>query len=301
MYSIRAVTNQRSADDAGSHCRNESAPAGRSQTAPARHVWLRRRDREPKPVPACSRNVRRWPAFQYECAGAVAIHVQALVKRYAPPTRGLQKLTLRRGTWVGPRWFVDDRGFRCEAFPGKESTLLAGHMANDSGFYLVRNPAWRGDSRVVTRQCTVTDEKACSNRYPCGGMSRRRLPECLGGRAAAVCAVGAPSASPGEARPPAKRRMRGAREQSSANSRRRAFIPGGSSKCETRPCFAAASRDAAAIKATLDRGIKELTGATDAVQAWRSFLEPGGVVGVKVVPNGFPLAETSAELTGCSE
>src|SRR4051794_15086883 len=34
-----------------------------------------------------------------------------------------------------------------------------------------------------------------------------------------------------------------------------------------------------AIKQTLDRGMKELVGSDDAVQAWRSFFEPGDVVG----------------------
>ena len=42
------------------------------------------------------------------------------------------------------------------------------------------------------------------------------------------------------------------------------------------------------IKATLDRGLNELTGADDAVDAWRKFFEPGDVVGIKVVPNGHP-------------
>lgn len=51
-----------------------------------------------------------------------------------------------------------------------------------------------------------------------------------------------------------------------------------------------------AIKATLARGMKELTGADDDVEAWRSFFEPGDVVGIKVVPNGFPQAPTSPEL-----
>ena len=51
-----------------------------------------------------------------------------------------------------------------------------------------------------------------------------------------------------------------------------------------------------AIKQTLARGMKELTGADDDVQAWRRFFEPGDVVGIKVVPNGFPLAPTSPEL-----
>jgi len=56
------------------------------------------------------------------------------------------------------------------------------------------------------------------------------------------------------------------------------------------------SRDAAAIKTTLDRGMKELTGATDAVEAWKHFFEPGDVVGIKVVPNGQPEAHSSFEI-----
>jgi hypothetical protein len=51
-----------------------------------------------------------------------------------------------------------------------------------------------------------------------------------------------------------------------------------------------------AIKSTLAAGMKALTGAEDAVQAWRSFFEPGDVVGIKVVPNGYPLAHSSYEL-----
>jgi hypothetical protein len=39
-----------------------------------------------------------------------------------------------------------------------------------------------------------------------------------------------------------------------------------------------------------------LTGADDAVSAWRTFVEPGDVVGIKVVPNGHPNAPTSPEL-----
>jgi hypothetical protein len=55
-------------------------------------------------------------------------------------------------------------------------------------------------------------------------------------------------------------------------------------------------RNANAIQATLDRGMKELTGATDAVEAWKHFFEPGDVVGVKVVPNGAPYAHSSFEI-----
>jgi hypothetical protein len=39
-----------------------------------------------------------------------------------------------------------------------------------------------------------------------------------------------------------------------------------------------------------------LTGADDAVEAWRTFFEPGDVVGIKMNPVGNPLANTSSEL-----
>jgi hypothetical protein len=55
-------------------------------------------------------------------------------------------------------------------------------------------------------------------------------------------------------------------------------------------------KDRAAIKASVDRGMRELTGADDAVEAWRSFFEPGDVVGIKMNPVGNPLANSSSEL-----
>lgn len=51
-----------------------------------------------------------------------------------------------------------------------------------------------------------------------------------------------------------------------------------------------------AIKATVARGMKELTGADDAVEAWRTFFEPGDVVGIKMNPVGNPGANTNSEL-----
>jgi hypothetical protein len=51
-----------------------------------------------------------------------------------------------------------------------------------------------------------------------------------------------------------------------------------------------------AIHETVARGMKELTGATDAIEAWRSFFEPGDIVGVKMNPVGNPLANSSSEL-----
>ena len=56
------------------------------------------------------------------------------------------------------------------------------------------------------------------------------------------------------------------------------------------------TRDREAIKASIDPGIKTLTGATDAVEGWKHFFEPGDVVGIKVVPNGQPHAHSSFEI-----
>jgi hypothetical protein len=55
-------------------------------------------------------------------------------------------------------------------------------------------------------------------------------------------------------------------------------------------------KDRQAIHAAVVRGMKELTGADDDVQAWRSFFEPGDVVGIKMNPVGRPLAPSSTEL-----
>src|SRR5439155_24676283 len=44
--------------------------------------------------------------------------------------------------------------------------------------------------------------------------------------------------------------------------------------------------DEDAVRAMMDRGMKELTGADHPVEAWRTFFEPGDVVGIKVNPVG---------------
>jgi hypothetical protein len=56
------------------------------------------------------------------------------------------------------------------------------------------------------------------------------------------------------------------------------------------------NKDREAIKASMDLGIKTLTGATDAVEGWKHFFEPGDVVGIKVVPNGQPFSHSSFEM-----
>jgi hypothetical protein len=55
-------------------------------------------------------------------------------------------------------------------------------------------------------------------------------------------------------------------------------------------------KDRAAIRATLSRGLMTLTGTDHPVEAWKTFVQPGERVGIKVVPNGYPGAHSSYEL-----
>ena len=55
-------------------------------------------------------------------------------------------------------------------------------------------------------------------------------------------------------------------------------------------------RNREAVRSSLNRGLTELTGADSPVEAWRTFVQPGEAVGIKVVPNGYPGAHTSPEL-----
>jgi hypothetical protein len=50
------------------------------------------------------------------------------------------------------------------------------------------------------------------------------------------------------------------------------------------------------VKQMLARGMQELVGSTDAVEAWRTFFQPGDRVGIKVVPVGKPDSISSFEL-----
>ena len=55
-------------------------------------------------------------------------------------------------------------------------------------------------------------------------------------------------------------------------------------------------RDRAAVRAMIDRGMRELVGSDDATQAWRYFFSPGDRVGIKVVPVGKPDSISSFEV-----
>src|SRR5206468_2365893 len=122
--------------------------------------------------------------------------------------------------------------------------------------------------------------------YPCGGLGRRQF---LASTAALPVLAGLhvsaqePKAAAGKAAPGEKYGVPGPFPGRVVEVRNKAMIRNG-------------TKDREAIKASLARGMKELTGADDAVEAWRCFFEPGDVVGVKMNPVGNPLANTSSEL-----
>ncbi len=128
-----------------------------------------------------------------------------------------------------------------------------------------------------------------SDRYPCGTLRRREFLAGLGAAAAAPLVLDAVRASATAAyadvasKTLGKLGLPGPFPGRVIEARHPGMITGG-------------VKHRAAIKATLDRGLTALTGADDATSAWRAFFEPGDVVGIKVVPNGWPYAHTSHEL-----
>jgi Domain of unknown function (DUF362) len=133
------------------------------------------------------------------------------------------------------------------------------------------------------------------HRYPCGGLSRRQF---LSASAAAVPLISAaPALSFGQgAQSTGKVTHQGGDGKPLGKLAAPGLYPGHVVEVRNPGMYRNGTRDAAAIKATLDRGIKELTGATDPVEGWKHFFEPGDVVGIKVVPNGQPDAHSSFEI-----
>ena len=126
--------------------------------------------------------------------------------------------------------------------------------------------------------------------YACGGLNRRRF-------LAAATALSALPAIEGV------RLVSAAEPKAAADPKSLAGklgipgpFPGRVIEAKNPSMIVSGKKSQDAIKQTLARGMKELTGADDAVGAWRSFFEPGDVVGIKVVPNGHPMAPTSPEL-----
>lgn len=126
--------------------------------------------------------------------------------------------------------------------------------------------------------------------YPCGGVHRRAFlaGAALGAVPALLGATRIVSAQEGE---PAAR-PRGARGDLGIPGP----YPGRVVEVRNPAMIQNGVKSREAIKAAVDRGMVGLTGADDADSAWRTFFEPGDVVGVKMNPVGNPLANSSSEL-----
>jgi hypothetical protein len=130
---------------------------------------------------------------------------------------------------------------------------------------------------------------------PCGGVNRRNF---LAASAASLPLVSALPAAGDEiqARVRSKLTHVGAAGDVSSKLGAPGLYPGQVIEVKNPAMIKNGAKNREAIKKTLDRGLKELTGAPHAVDAWRKFFEPGDVVGIKVVPNGQPNAHSSFEL-----
>jgi hypothetical protein len=124
------------------------------------------------------------------------------------------------------------------------------------------------------------------DRYPCGGVNRRHF---LAGAAALPALLGkhASAQEPKAAANP--KALKGSLGVPGP-------YPGRVIEVRHPRMIQEGMRSQAAVREALGRGMKELTQADDAVEAWRTFFEPGDVVGIKMNPVGNPLANSSTEL-----
>ncbi|MDG3005558.1 DUF362 domain-containing protein [Paludisphaera mucosa] len=133
-----------------------------------------------------------------------------------------------------------------------------------------------------------------SDRYPCGTLKRRGF---LG---AAAAAAATPWFAGKSSRAEGPQDAAGATPHGPKPEKSKfdlpGLYPGRVVEVKNAAMIKEGKKDRAAIKASLDKGLTSLTGADDAVGAWKTFFEPGDVVGIKVVPNGFPYAFSSHEL-----
>jgi len=141
-----------------------------------------------------------------------------------------------------------------------------------------------------------TRVRTMSDRYPCGTLKRRQF---FG--AAASLPLASSLLSSSSAAEEAQARVgsashHGPKLEAIGKFGAPGLYPGRVVEVKNPGMIRNGARSRDAVKTTLDRGLKELTGAPDATAAWRTFFEPGDVVGIKVVPNGQPDAHSSFEL-----
>jgi hypothetical protein len=130
--------------------------------------------------------------------------------------------------------------------------------------------------------------------YACGGVNRRRFLAASVASASAIPAASAVSA-PDVSQPLGQTTQHGG-DTSLNKFALPGLYPGQVVEIKNPRMIHNGTKDRAAIKASLDAGMKALTGASDPAEAWKHFFEPGDVVGIKVVPNGYPYAHSSYEI-----
>ncbi len=134
--------------------------------------------------------------------------------------------------------------------------------------------------------------------YPDSGVNRRRFMAASAASLPLVASLEAVSAAGDEprARVSAQTTHHGAGAAANGKLAAPGLYPGQVIEIKNSAMIRNGVKNRDAIKAGLDRGMKELTRADDPVGAWRTFFEAGDVVGIKVVPNGQPYAHSSHEL-----
>jgi uncharacterized protein (DUF362 family) len=131
--------------------------------------------------------------------------------------------------------------------------------------------------------------------HPCGGLNRRGF---LAASAASVPWIsGAPAlAALPDSPAGSKTTHQGGTGKPLGKFAAPGLYPGRVVEVKNPRMIRSGTKDASAIKASLDAGMKALTGATDPLDAWKRFFEPGDVVGIKLVPNGWRYAHSSPEI-----
>ena len=135
-------------------------------------------------------------------------------------------------------------------------------------------------------------------RYPCGGVSRRRWLAASAFSAASVPLIAALEAKAGAGGPSpiGQTTHQGGDGKPLSKLAIPGLYPGRVIEVKNPRMIRDGKKDREAIRASMDQGIQALTGATDAVEGWKHFIEPGDVVGIKVVPNAQPFAHSSFEI-----
>jgi hypothetical protein len=132
--------------------------------------------------------------------------------------------------------------------------------------------------------------------YPCGGLSRRHFLAAAPASCSFLAALAGSPALGQEVRERASANAAHAGTKTKGNLGAPGLYPGRVIEVKNPAMIRQGVKNPQAIKASLEKGLKELTGAPHSVDAWRTFFEPGDVVGIKVVPNGQPYAHSSFEL-----